>query len=135
MSTGTDAPLFRVFSKGTTAEGQDVRRSANWAVARRGWLRVFPDRLEMGDWRIPYPTIHQATLFRLKTVFGGYVLRVTTTEQTYQFGMNPWALRRRSLPFPHDLQDTRVRNSMVTVIIRILALGLFLAWAFQRFWS
>lgn len=131
-TAGTDKALFRVFSKGTTAEGQGVRRSANWALARRGWLRFFPDRLELGDWRLPYADIEHATLFRLRTLLGGYVLRVTTANQCYQFGMNPWALAGRTLPFPHDEQVTRVGYSLFSVVVRILALAYLLAWAFGR---
>ena len=124
----SERPIFRAFSKGTTAEGDDVRRSVNWAVARRGWLHVFPDRLQMGDWVIPYSTIQAATLFRLKTLLGGYVLRVKTASQTYQFGLNPWALWGKQLPFPHSVESAPVRHSALSIALRIFLLLYLLAW-------
>jgi hypothetical protein len=124
--------LFRVFSKGTRAEGTDVRRSENWIVARRGWLRVFEDRLEMGTWVVPYDAISDATLFRLRSILGGYVLRVTTGDQMYQFGINPWALTGRRFPFPHSEQDTRVRYSRFSVAVRIAAIVSVAAWVLER---
>ncbi len=127
-----DIALFRVYSKGTAAEGQEVRRSASWVTARRGWLHFFPDHLALGDWRVPYAAIETATLFRLKTVFGGYVLRVTTAQRSYQFGMNPWALAGKRLPFPHEEQVTRVGYSPLSVVVRIVALAYLLAWALGK---
>ena len=123
---------FRVFTKGTTAEGSDVRRSENWVVARRGWLRFLPDRLTLGDWVIPYADIREATLFKLKGLIGGYVLRVATADRTFQFGMNPWALRGKALPFPHQQEETRVRYSLFSIVVRIIAAATLLAWAFGK---
>ncbi len=136
MSDGTgktEPPLFRVFGKGTTAEGAEVRRSVNWVFARRAWLRVFADRLEMGDWHIPYSSIEGATLFRLKGLLGGYVLRVVSEGRSFQFGVNPWALGDRQFPFPHRREDTRIRHSVLSIALRVVLLA-WLVWAFEVLW-
>jgi len=65
--------------KATTAEGDDIRRSFNWATARRGILKVMSDSLVCGDWIIPYDQIEDATLFSFWSLYlPGYILRVKT---------------------------------------------------------
>jgi hypothetical protein len=125
----TSGRQFRVFAKGITVAGPEVRRSTDWAVARRGWLHIYADRLELGDWVIPYSAIQEATLFRLRTLLGGYVLYVRANGQAYQFGLNPWALLGKQLPFPHAREATRVRHTALTIAVRVVLLLYLLAWA------
>ena len=129
----SEEPLFRVFTKATTAEDATFRRSENWVTARRGWLRFFADRLTLGDWLVPYGDIRQATLFRITGLIGGYVLRVVTTaDRHFQFGMNPWALRGKTLPFPHAQQEGRLAYLLFSIVIRVIvAIGL-IVWALEK---
>jgi hypothetical protein len=87
-------------TKATTAEGDDIRRSLSWVLSRRGILQVKTDSLVCGSWTIPYSEISEAVLFSLRgVVFPGYVLRVKSGNQIYQFGLNPGRFWRGDLPF------------------------------------
>ena len=86
--------------KATTAEDDDIRRSFNWVVARRGILKVMPDSLVCGDWTIPYGQIEDATLFSFWSLFlPGHILRVKAEGKIYQFGLNWNPFWKKDLPF------------------------------------
>jgi hypothetical protein len=81
-------PLYTCMTKATTAEGENLRCSLNWIVARRAMLKVMPDALVCGDWRIPYDKIDEAVLFSIWSIFPGFLLRVRVAGTIYQFGLN-----------------------------------------------
>ncbi|HOX46883.1 MAG TPA: hypothetical protein PK668_25015 [Myxococcota bacterium] len=115
--------LHRCWTKATTAEGDAVRRSFSWVIARRGFLKVFADRLECGSWVIPYADMSEAVLFSTRQLFfHGYVLRVKAGGRTYQFGLNPGRFWEGELPFPVKRQEMAMGYSWYSIAIRLAAL-------------
>lgn len=104
-------------TKATLGEGEEIRHSQNWVVARRALLKVFGDHLECGDWRIPFSEIDDAVLFRTRQMFiPCYVLRVQARGQTYQFGLNPGRFWAKELPFPVRRETAAVRYSPFSIL-------------------
>lgn len=97
------APMYRYWTKATDRESGVPRRSHNWLMARRGWLEIFPDRLECGDWVIPMESIRKAVMYEGRSMFmPARVLEVQSERGTFQFGFNPWVSVDRHLPFQYD---------------------------------
>lgn len=123
--------LYRCVTKATTAEGDDIRRSLNWVISRRAFLVLYADHLKCGDWIIPYGEIDEAVLFRVRQgLIPGYVLRIKTRGQIYQFGLNPGRFWRGPLPFPVTRESAALGYSWFSLILRGAALAylVFLLW-------
>ena len=83
---------YKCFCKATNREKGDPRYSHNWVAARRAFLKVYDDRIECGDWTIPYDEMERVHRFRIRSfLIPSSVLQVITKHATYQFGVNPWA--------------------------------------------
>ena len=121
-------------TKGTTAEGENLRRSLNWALARRGSLKVMPDALVCGDWRIPYDQIDEAELFSIRSIFPGFLLRVRTGKTIYQFGLNWNPFWKKELPFPVTRGKGNLKYSVFSMIVRVALLG-YIAYAIWKYVS
>ncbi|MEM8810547.1 MAG: hypothetical protein AAGF01_31435 [Cyanobacteria bacterium P01_G01_bin.38] len=121
-------------TKATTAEGDDIRRSFNWVMSRRGLLKVYDDRLACGDWDIPYAGIEEAVLFRTRQMLiSGYVLRIKAQGQIYQFGLNPGRFWASDLPFPVERRSARLKLSWFSLTVRIVALAALGYWIWDQF--
>ena len=126
-----DKPIHRCLTKATTAEGDQIRHSLSWVVSRRAILKVMPDALVCGAWNIPYQDIDEAVLF---SVWGmlvpGFVLRVKSRGRIYQFGLNWSPFWRRELPFPVRREKGKLKWSVFSILVRLVAAGylLYLAW-------
>lgn len=110
-------------TKATIAEGDDLRYSFNWLVARRGILKVMPDALVCGNWRIPYEHIDDAVLFSIWSTLPGFVLRVKSGGTVYQFGLNWNPFWKKELPFTVTREKGKLGYSTYSIIVRILGLG------------
>lgn len=118
------APRYRALVKATRNESGTPRRSANWIVARRGWLRVFDDRLECGDWVIPASAVVEAVLYDARMgLLRAPVLAVTTDDGTWQFGFNPWVRIGDHLPFAFRREQVRLRYSVFSAVVRLAAIA------------
>ena len=125
--------LHRCMTKATTSEGDDVRRSFNWAVSRRGILEVQPDALACGDWVIPYREIDEAVLYSVRQMLiPGYVLLVKSRGVVYQFGLNWGRFWTRDLPFPVRRERARLGYSWYSIAVRAALLGLLAYWLWNR---
>lgn len=125
--------LRRCMTKATTAEGDDVRHSLNWVLSRRGTLKIYTDRMECGDWVIPYSDIDEAVLFRTRQLLiPGYVLRVKSRGVIYQFGLNPSRFWAGELPFPARREQVRLGYSWYSITIRIILVGSVVYWVWNR---
>ena len=123
--------LHQCVAKATTAEGENVRHSLNWVIAQRGRLRVTSEALEFRSWRIPYSSIDEAVLFRVRQMFiPGYVLRVRSGNRVYQFGVHANRFWEGPLPFPVGRESARLRYSLFSTALRVILVGLlaYLAW-------
>jgi hypothetical protein len=124
--------LHKCMTKATTAEGTDIRRSFNWVVSRRAYLKVCDDALECGDWRIAYDTIDEAVLFSTRTMLiPCYVLRVSADGTLYQFGLNPGSFWKGDLPFPVTREKMRLQYSWFSIAVRIAFVGYMISLAWQ----
>jgi len=120
--------------KATTAEGEEIRRSFNWAVARRAIFKVMPDSLVCGDWTILYNQIDDAILFSVRSLFiPGYILIIKAQGKIYQFGLNWNPFWRKDLPFPVKREKGKLGYSAFSIIVRIIALVFLLYWLWQGF--
>ncbi len=125
--------LHSCMTKATTSEGDDVRRSINWAVARRGLLQVRPDALACGDWVIPYSEIDEAILYSVRQMLiPGYVLLVRSRGVVYQFGLNWGRFWMRDLPFPVRRERARLGYSWYSIAVRVALFGLLAYWLWGR---
>lgn len=118
-------PLHRCMTKATTAEGDGVRRSPSWVVARRGILEVRRDALACGDWIIPHGEIDDAVLYGVRQMLiPGYVLVVKARGVVYQFGLNWGPFWSRDLPFPVRRERARLGYSWPSIAVRVALVGL-----------
>ena len=119
-------PLFRGMTKGVIAEGDQLRYGPAWVTARRGILKVYPDRLECGDWTIPFTEVREAVLSSFRSAIGipGYVLRVDTADRTYHFGLNGGRYWKGELPFPVRREEAKLRYSAFSLVARVILIAL-----------
>jgi hypothetical protein len=130
-----DDYLYRCMTKATTAEGDDIRHSVSWMLSRRAFLKVYKDRLECGDWIIPYEAMSEAVLFRTRQLLiPCYVLRVKALGRIYQFGLNPGKFWEADLPFPVRREQAALGYSWFSIGIRLAAVLalVYLLWTWYR---
>jgi len=121
----------RFWTKATTRESGPPRRSASWITARRAWLEVFANRVECGNWIIPFESVEGAVLYTGRQWFIPMsVLELRTSTATYQFGLNPWARPERHLPLEVERQEVRLGTSAFSLLLRIVLVAYlaFLVW-------
>ena len=125
---------YKSWTKGTVSEAGTPRYSANWVTARRAWFKTFSDRVECGDWVIPASSVQDAILFETKQWFiPVFVLAVTTSEHTWQFGFNPWSRVASHLPFSFRRERVRLQYSLFSIIIRGILLAYLIQWLWGKF--
>lgn len=122
-------------TKATDREAGGPRRSLNWAAARRGMFKVFADRVEVGDWRIPFASVDRAALHRVPYlfVFKLDVLELEADGRTYQFGFNPWADPVPHLPLEIERRAGKLGYSKFSVVVRLLAAAAVLYFLWDAF--
>jgi len=127
-----EAPIYKCLTKGSDREAGVPRHSANWVTSRRGFFKVFRDRVEVGDWRIPFASVDRAVLYRMPYLpfVKASVLELEADGRTYQFGFNPWAHPEERLPFSVEEREEKMRYSTFSIAIRVLALAylVYLVW-------
>ena len=127
--------LYKCMTKAIISDADQVRHSLEWVMSRRGILKVFSDRLECGDWVIPYNEINHAVLTSIRSslFLPGYVLRVQTDSKTYQFGLNWGRFWKTELPFFITREKGHLGYSKFSVLMRVFLI-LFLAyWLWKKF--
>jgi hypothetical protein len=117
-------------TKGVKGAAEEFEYGMSWVTARRASLKVFEDRLECGDWTIPYASVSQAVLFETRQMFiPCYILKVRTDSEAYQFGLNGNKFWRGELPFAVVRERGRLKYSVFSILARI-ALLVVLIWYF-----
>jgi len=118
--------LHKCRVKAIRSKGISVNLGVKWGFSRRGILKVFGDRLECGNWNIPYSAITEAVLRSMPWLLTkAHVLVVRTAETTYQFGLNPSSFWRGELPFTVKRQEGGLFWTVVNVV-RIIIFAAFL---------
>lgn len=129
-----DQPLYRAFTKGTFHGEGEPKYGVHWITSRRGWFKVFTDRVQCGDWVIGSSSIKEAVLFKSRqALIPVSVLRLTTDDRTYQFGFNPWARVGRHLPFEFRTEAVKLKYSAISSVIRLLVLAYLIYWFWTKF--
>ena len=115
---------------------KEVQREAGWITARRAILMLTKDALICGDWVIPLNQIDSVSLLEIKQgIFRGYVLKVVSKENHYQFGLsyNPeWQTQSH---FPLKAESATVgysKFSSLLRIVRFVSVFIFLGWIFRQ---
>ena len=127
-----ERPLYRCMTKATTAEGEELRHSLNWVMARRAILKVTSSALICGDWHIPYDQIDEAVLSSIWGPFPGFVLRVRSNGVIYQFGVNWNPFWKKELPFSVVREKGQLGYSAFSITIRAVLVGyaIYLIWKY-----
>jgi hypothetical protein len=126
--------LYKCLTKATNAEGDQMRFSVNWALARRGFLKVYEDRLVCGDWTIPHTEITNAVLtsFRSTLFIPGHVLRVDTAERTYHFGLHGSKFWKSDLPFKVSREQGSLGYSTFSIVARVILVAVLVYWLWEK---
>ena len=108
---------YQCWTKATDKERGQPRRSSAWLASRRAWFKVFEDRIECGNWTISVSDIQEAVLFESTQFFiPVLVLQLSTAENTYQFGFNPWSKAIRFLPFEVQRRRVKLHYSVFSIL-------------------
>lgn len=123
-------------SKGImTASNQDIVHGINWTTSQRAVIMLTDKKIICGKWTIPLDTISSVELLKFNSLFGGgQVLKVqTTNDENYQFGMqfNPEWTNQQKLPL--ILKKGKVKYSVFSIIVRVIAIGYLIYWFYKRF--
>lgn len=121
-------------TKAVVADGDQLRTGLNWAFSRRGRLKLFSDRLECGDWTIPYDEIREAVLSSFRSPIlriPGYILAVRTDSHTYHFGLNGGQYWESELAFPVTRQQAKLRMSPISLLARAVLIGYAVYFAYH----
>lgn len=117
----TEKPLYKCWTKATDRESGDPRRSLNWVASRRAYFKIFQDRIECGDWKIPFSSVTRATAFKTRSMLVPCtVLQLKTGDRSFQFGFNPWASPTEKLPLKVEVQHVKLQHSPFSIVVRLL---------------
>ena len=106
----------------------------SWVVAKRAWFEVFADRVECGDWNIPFAGVTSATVYRTSQLFIPVrVLQLETEGCTYQFGFNPWANPCPSLSLPITEERASLGMSPASLLLRVAVVLALAYWAWKKY--
>lgn len=116
--------LYRCMTKATKNEKGHPRYSSNWIVARRALFTVFEDCVKCGDWIIAVSDIQEAIIYKTRQMFIPVnILELTTTNETFQFGFNPWANPFRFLKINYKVEYVKLKMSLFSLILRIVLIA------------
>jgi hypothetical protein len=114
------APIYRCMTKGVRGASQEFEYGLKWITSRRAFLKVYPDRLECGDWNIPYRAIEEAELFQTRSgIIPCFILKVRTADHAFQFGLNGNKFWKGDLPFQVKRTKGRIKYSAFSIGLRI----------------
>lgn len=126
----SDKPRYWCATKAIRRNGSGPPKIAlHWMFARRGILRVWPDRVTCGNWTIPFDDITEAVVYAGASPMGRTrVLMLRTADASWQFGMNPWADPVPHLAIPVEERPLEVRLMRLGwLVYMVLALAVVLA--------
>lgn len=127
-------PLYRAWSKGIRTEVGEPSYSASWVISRRGWLKIFADRIEHGGTTIHAVEVEDAVLYEARQWFvvPVSILSVATKESAWQFGLNPWTNVGPHLPFTFRRERIRLGHSRFSLILRVAMAGWLALLAYRQ---
>lgn len=122
-------------SKGIiTKQNDNITRGADWFVSQRAVILLTEKQIVCGKWQISIDNITNATLVKIKSLFGGgQVLKIDTKDnESYQFGMqvNDEWINQNTLNL--TVENGKVKTSPFSWIIRIVAVGYLIYLLLQK---
>ena len=124
-------PIYKCWTKITNKESGTPSDSFNWIISRRGWFKVFTDRIECGNWKIPFAEVQEMVVYRGKQMLIPVtVLQIAIPGETYQFGFNPWARPLTYLPISCREEQIKLKYSAFSISFRVIIIFylIYLAW-------
>ena len=129
-----ERPIYKCLTKGSRKESSEPRASFNWLVAKRGWFKIYTDRVECGNWQIAYSEVQKVTLCRFRHWFmKAAVLHLETADGHYQFGFNPWASPDEHIDLQFEEKETTFKYSTYSVVVRLLLIPYLAFWIWYNF--
>lgn len=120
----TANPLYRAWTKAIRNPPGPPTYNPRWIVSRRGWFKIYPDRIECGNLVIPKEQVTDAVMYESRQWFiPVFILGISTAEETWQFGFNPWAKVAEHLPFPFRREQISLHYSMFGLALRLFLFG------------
>ena len=111
------------------SEDKDPEYGKEWITARRCSVIITDKTIVAGNWTIPLDDIDVSELIKFNSLVGkGMVLKVKTKNgKHYQFGMqyNKNLEKQNALTFD-SIREGKIKKSLFSKVIRILALGYIL---------
>ena len=130
-----DKPLQTNYVKATDKEAGTPRYSHNWALSKRTLYKVYSDRLEIGNWIIPFSDIKDIVVYKTKQMFIPVsILNIQTEEKNYQIGFNPWVNPVKNIPQKVRYEKIRLKYSAFSRVIRIAVVAyiIYTLWESSR---
>lgn len=116
----SEKPLQTYQTKGVRGKSGPPEFGLHWIFARRGRLKFFNDRIELGNWVIRYNEVSSAIIWRART----QILEIKTVNEEYQFGLNPWAKISPELPIEIATEAVRMRHTASSIMFRFIAIAI-----------
>jgi hypothetical protein len=125
-------------SKGIiTNKNEHIEKGTKWVTSQRAIIILTEHKIVCGKWEIPIDTIKKIELFKIKSLIAdGMVLKIQTLEDKhYQFGMqmNDEWLNQKTISL--TLEETKVKYSKYSIIVRIIAVGYISYIIYTRFFQ
>lgn len=128
------APIYKCWTKATNKEGGTLRRSHNWITSRRAWFKIFTDRIECGNWNIPFEEIQEVVVYRGKQMLIPVtLLQIEAFGQSYQFGFNPWTNPIKYLSVPYREKRVRIKYSVISIAVRVIIASYLIYFIWRKF--
>ncbi|MCY6380251.1 hypothetical protein [Hoeflea prorocentri] len=126
-----EVPSFAVFVKATDRLSGAPKVSLEWARARRAHMKIFEDRVEIGDWSLPHADVTKATLYRTDGKLKAHLLEIVTPQKTVQINPNTGVDPTPHLPYevtlaPYPANLQNLRKAFWAVVIAMAAALIFL---------
>lgn len=129
-----DTEKYKAWCKATDREDSEPRYSYKWAISRRAWFRIYEDRVECGDWKIPFESIEKAIVYKTKQMFiPATVLQLITKSKSYQFGFNPWASPIQHLQVEVEEKSIKLKYSALSIAIRVFLIGYLIYFIYSKY--
>ena len=126
-------PVYRCMTKGVRGTPEEFEYGLKWITSRRAFLKVYEDRLECGDWNIPYSAIEEAELFQTRSgIIPCFILKARTADNTFQFGLNGNKFWKGDLPFEVKRTKGRLKYSAFSICLRIALIAGLVWYVFFR---
>ena len=122
---------YTCFAKAIKCDSASPAYSWCWIGAKRGWFKLYEDRIECGSWDILFEEIDAAIVYRTRQWFIPVtVLQVVTQKDGFQFGFNPWSDPVPYLNIQTEERRVRLKYSIFSTVLRIVLLVAILSLIF-----